>query len=177
MLFENELKILTHLVYTAFFASFFISSQLHGKMEINPPTASLIKRYAALFYELLLLLALLFVADYLFISLTHNAHSPEIKTALQIYLLGITGLYFIWMWMRGQSLAMKTWHIRLVTADNKPLSFPRAALRFVLAVCLIGISQLWALVDRDHQFLHDRLSGTRLIQDKKTAVQTITNPD
>uniref|UniRef100_E6QPX8 RDD n=1 Tax=mine drainage metagenome TaxID=410659 RepID=E6QPX8_9ZZZZ len=136
-------------------------------MEINPPTASLIKRYAALFYELLLLLALLFVADYLFISFTHNAHSPRIRTALQIYLLGITGMYFIWMWMRGQSLAMKTWHIRLVTVDNKPLSFPRAALRFVLAVCLIGISQLWALVDRDHQFLHDRLSGTRLIQSEK----------
>jgi uncharacterized RDD family membrane protein YckC len=135
-------------------------------METNPPAASLIKRYAALVYELLLLLALLFVADYLFISLTHNAHSPGIKTALQIYLLGVTGIYFIWMWMRGQSLAMKTWHIRLVTVDNKPLSFPRATLRFVLAVGLIGISQLWAWVDRDHQFLHDRLSGTRLIQSK-----------
>jgi len=33
----------------------------------------------------------------------------------------------------------------------------------VLAVALWPLSILWALVDRDRQFLHDRLAGTRLI--------------
>ena len=27
----------------------------------------------------------------------------------------------------------------------------------------MGITILWALIDRDRQFLHDRLSGTRLV--------------
>lgn len=132
-------------------------------MKPTPPTASLSKRLAALFYEALLLLALLFVADYLFISLTHNRQSAPFRIALQAWLAVVMGVYFIWQWQRGQSLAMKTWRIRLVTRDGNPLTILRCSLRLLLAICLPGISQLWALFDRDKQFLHDRLSGTRLI--------------
>jgi uncharacterized RDD family membrane protein YckC len=55
---------------------------------------------------------------------------------------------------------MKTWRIRLVGVT------PRKALfRFLYALILVptGISLLWALFDRDRQFLHDRLAGTRLV--------------
>jgi uncharacterized RDD family membrane protein YckC len=46
---------------------------------------------------------------------------------------------------------------------------PRKALiRFVLAAALLPLSILWALVDREHQFLHDRLAGTRLIDARPT---------
>ena len=43
---------------------------------------------------------------------------------------------------------------------------PRTAmLRFLLALFLVptGISIVWALFDRERQFLHDRLAGTRLV--------------
>lgn len=127
------------------------------------PAASLIRRFGAMLYEALLLLALLFIADYLFISLTHNAQSPELKTLLRLYLFTVIAIYFTWFWSRGQSLAMKTWRIKLVTAAGGKLKAPRAFIRFLLATALFGISQLWAIFDRDRQFLHDRLAGTRLI--------------
>ena len=115
-------------------------------------------------YEAFLLLALLFIADYLFIALTHNVHSPMEKTALQLYLLVVTASYFIWFWRRGQTLAMKTWRIRVVDTMGAPLSLRQALTRFTLAAVLPGLNQLWAFFDRDKQFLHDRLCGTRLVR-------------
>jgi uncharacterized RDD family membrane protein YckC len=67
-----------------------------------------------------------------------------------------------WCWLRGgQTLAMKAWRIRLVGASPA-----RALARFVLALVLVptGISILWALLDADRQFLHDRIAGTRLVR-------------
>jgi uncharacterized RDD family membrane protein YckC len=77
------------------------------------------------------------------------------------------GLYFVYQWQHhGQTLAMKTWRIRIVTiADGQPPSIPRALLRYLLAwpSVLSAVGLLWVLIDRDRQFLHDRLSGTRII--------------
>ncbi len=132
--------------------------------QSDAPTASLPKRLAAIFYELLLLAAVLFVADYLFITLTRNVHAEWLQRALQAWLFMVMGVYFSWMWLHGQSLAMKTWRIRLQRSDGGRLLPLQAALRFIVALALPGISQLWALFDADHQFLHDRIAGTRLVQ-------------
>lgn len=138
-------------------------------MNTPLPTAKLWHRFAAMLYETLLLLAVLFIADYLFITLTHNAQSPLLKALLQIYLIMVMAAYFSWFWMRGQSLAMKTWRIRVVSAsDGSKLSLRQALLRFFFS-WLIGITQIWAFFDRDGQFLHDRLAGTRLVTDAKPA--------
>ena len=67
--------------------------------------------------------------------------------------------YFLWCWLRGgQTLAMRAWHIKLV--DVTP---PKALLRLLLAGILLPVSIVWALFDRERQFLHDRLAGTRLL--------------
>ena len=132
-------------------------------MPTHLPTAGLGRRYAAMLYEGLLLVALLFVADYLFISLTHNTQSPLLKTLLQIYLLVVIAIYFSWFWARGQTLAMKTWRIRLVTVTGDKLKPYQALLRFMLAILLLGTSQIWAFFDHDGQFLHDKLMRTRLV--------------
>ena len=62
---------------------------------------------------------------------------------------------------------MKTWKLRLVSADGGPVSVRRAALRYLLAclsVALAGAGLVWAAFDRDRQFLHDRLAGTRIVR-------------
>lgn len=78
------------------------------------------------------------------------------------------GYYFTWFWTRGgQTLAMQTWKMRVVTADGKILNNKQAITRFLLAVVgifLFGIGIVWALFDRDHQYLHDRIAGTRIIK-------------
>ena len=85
---------------------------------------------------------------------------------LALHALLVTAVYFIWFWSRReQTLAMRTWKIKLVSADGGRPGMDQLLLRFMLAwpgvFLLIGI--IWAVFDRDRQFLHDRLSGTRLV--------------
>ena len=138
---------------------------------IAHPSASLLTRLAAMIYELLLVIAVLFVASFVFISLSGDAQSGWKHIVYQIFLLGVLFAYFSVFWLRsGQTLAMKTWRIKLVDRDGALITLPRAVLRFVLALLslsLFGVSILWALFDADRQFLHDRLAKTRLIYYKK----------
>ena len=83
-----------------------------------------------------------------------------LRTELQLFIVAVLAAYFLWCWLRGgQTLAMRAWHIRLVEVTPR-----KALLRFLLAAALLPLSILWALFDRDRQFLHDRLAGTRLVK-------------
>jgi len=124
-------------------------------------------RIAVMVYELLLVTAVVFVASFLIIPVVGDLHAPWQRHLFQVYILGVLFAYFSAFWLRsGQTLAMKTWRIRLVNPNGSPLTLMQAALRFVLALfglLLAGIGIWWALFDRDKQFLHDRIVGTRLM--------------
>jgi uncharacterized RDD family membrane protein YckC len=130
--------------------------------------APFLARIAAMIYELLLVTAVLFVASLPFLYLVGNAQTGWRHFVFQLYLVGVLFAYFSAFWMRsGQTLAMKTWRIRLVNPDGGRLTLKQSALRFVLAfagLLLLGIGFWWALFDRDRQFLHDRIVGTRLVR-------------
>jgi uncharacterized RDD family membrane protein YckC len=135
---------------------------------IAPVPASFLTRIAAMVYELLLVTAVLFVASLPFLYLVGNAETGWRHLVFQLYLTGVLFAYFSAFWMRsGQTLAMKTWRIRLVRLDGGRLTLRQSALRFALALAgllLAGVGFWWALFDRDRQFLHDRLAGTRLVR-------------
>jgi len=130
--------------------------------------APFLVRIAAMIYESLLVTAVVFVASFIIIPVVGEMHAPWQRHLFQIYILGVLFAYFSAFWLRsGQTLAMKTWRIRLVTVDGGTLVFRQAVLRFFLALIgllLAGAGFWWALFDRDRQFLHDRLAGTRLIR-------------
>jgi uncharacterized RDD family membrane protein YckC len=117
-------------------------------------------------YDALLLVAVLFIAGFAFIYSTDYPRHQNLKPLLQLFLLSIIAAYFCWFWCKsGQTLAMKTWRIKLENRNGALLSPLQALIRFALALvglCLGGITILWALVDREKQFLHDRLTGNRL---------------
>jgi uncharacterized RDD family membrane protein YckC len=125
-------------------------------------------RLACLFYEALTVVAVVIVFEIIpYTILGAAVHLAPSGKVLLAHLFLILLLYFAWQWTRGgQTLAMKTWRIRLVTADGEPLSPNIALLRYTLAwigILPFGLTFLWALLDRDGLYLHDRLSGTRLI--------------
>jgi uncharacterized RDD family membrane protein YckC len=112
-------------------------------------------------YEAFLVFAVSFFAAwaFFFASGGRDATRGGLRTELQVFILVVLAAYFLWCWLRGgQTLAMRAWRIRLI--DVTP---GKAVLRFLLALAVLPLSILWALVDRDRQFLHDRLAGTRLI--------------
>jgi uncharacterized RDD family membrane protein YckC len=72
----------------------------------------------------------------------------------------------VFCWVRtGQTLAQKTWNLRLTDLDGSLLRPPRAILRYLLALPSVGsgLGLIWALIDPERQFLHDRLIGSRLV--------------
>ncbi|HYJ18357.1 MAG TPA: RDD family protein [Burkholderiales bacterium] len=133
----------------------------------NPPPAPLRIRLLSLFYEVMLLFAIVFVFSYLFLSLARDAQSGLARLVFQIYLLAVCGAYFMFCWVRsGQTLPMKTWRLRLVMSSGDPVSMSAAFRRYLVAVpaMLSGIGILWALFDRERLFLQDRIAGTRIVR-------------
>ncbi len=130
-------------------------------------SAGLPRRLASGAYELLLLIALLFVAAFIYLVVFGSAVETPQRYYFQCYLLLVSGTYFVWFWIHGgQTLAMKTWRLRLVAVDGNTLSRKQALFRFTLAVIglfFFGVTWWWALLDREHALLHDRLAGTRLV--------------
>lgn len=145
---------------------------------------------ACMVYEAMLLFGVVFIAGWLFSTLLQQRHALYLRSALQYWLFLVLGIYFVWFWTHGgQTLAMKTWRIKLVTARGIQVGVWRAIARYFLSwmwflpglliawdahvkgwwLALIPMLNviLWgttAFLDPDRQFLHDRLAKTRLIQ-------------
>ena len=140
-------------------------------------------------YEGMLLFAVVFVAGWLFSTLGQMRDAMDARRPLlQAFLFVVFGVYFTWFWAKGQTLAMKTWGIRVVDREGRPLTQGRALLRYACSwlwflpplaliapfklggaqnlVLVLGWVAVWALLSRFHpqrQFWHDALAGTRLI--------------
>ena len=153
------------------------------------PAPALMRRMACWLYEGVLLFAVVFVAGFLFSALgqVRDAMDPR-RPLLQAFLFVVFGLYFTWFWAKGQTLAMKTWKIRIVDRAGRPLRQGRALLRYCcswlwflpplalfaiwkpqpshVAAVVLGWVALWAMASRLHperQFWHDAMAGTRLV--------------
>lgn len=149
---------------------------------------SITRRFACMLYEALLLVGVVFVAGLLFGILTQTRNALDNRHGLQAFIFFVLGVYFVWFWAKGQTLAMKTWHIRLQTVTGASVSQKRALVRYMLAwlwilppIWLASLLQanalytlalaaiwagVWAILGRlrsDHQFWHDAWSGTKLV--------------
>jgi len=130
--------------------------------------AGLRRRLASMLYESLLLLGVLsvtFMLPHLALGMAYEIVLPGPLLFLHVFV--VMGIYFVWYWGHGgQTLAMQTWRLRIVSADGMPPSMKQLLLRYLLSwpsLLLYGAGLLWAFFDRDRQFLHERLSGTRII--------------
>jgi uncharacterized RDD family membrane protein YckC len=141
-------------------------------------------------YEAVLVFAIVAIAGLLFDFVTQSRHALKLRHARQAWLFLVLGAYFVYFWHRGgQTLAMKTWGIRLVAPGHAEVPTKKAIARYLLAwmwflpgmaisymmglqgwASIVAISVtmiLWALTIRgnpERQFLHDYLLGTRLIR-------------
>ncbi len=92
------------------------------------------RRIICLIYESLLLLAVLFIASFIFHLIFRDTNAVYFRPLFQFYLLVIMGYYFIWFWTHGgQTLAMQTWKMRVVSADGSSLTKKQAITRYLLA--------------------------------------------
>jgi len=157
-------------------------------MQNELKTPGLWRRMACWMYEGMLMFGVVFLAGYLFGTLSQTHNAMDNRHALQAFLFVIFGIYFTWFWAKGQTLAMKTWNIRVVDRQGAAISQTRALARYGLswlwflpplaaiapfhltgaesALIITGWVIVWALLSRLHpqgQFWHDAWAGTRLV--------------
>lgn len=122
-------------------------------------------KLACLIYEALILIALAMFITLLFIAIVGDAtHYPR-KFFLQLTLWISIGWYFVAQWSSiGQTLAMKTWTLKITQKNGQMISRPMAIKRYVLASVLLGLGFVWAVFDKEGQYLHDRIANTRIIR-------------
>ena len=158
-------------------------------------TPALSRRMASFVYEGVLLFGIGLIPGAigaLFVALTGQQHPMQSDDALRVITFAVYAVYFTWFWSaRGQTLPMQTWHIRVVTREGERLSQSRALARFIascawfapatllaaangwtrwqgLAAAAVGIVAyaLLALLHPQHQFWHDALCRTQLVESK-----------
>ncbi len=131
------------------------------------PSATLLRRLLSLVYEALLLTAVVLLSGGVATVTAEALGTGYTRMLTQTSLLMLCPAYFLSQWLRsGQTLPMKTWRLRLETRDGRRLNAATALWRLFLAGIGYGaggITVLWALFDRDRQFMHDRLCGTRIV--------------
>jgi uncharacterized RDD family membrane protein YckC len=129
--------------------------------------AGLARRLLSLLYETLLIVALAVAGMVPLVILADQLDPVWQRPLNQACLILLAVAYFTWQWtVGGQTLAMKTWRLKLITREGTPLTLGRSIRRFAFALAglaLGGVGFAWALFDRESQFLHDRLAGTKII--------------
>jgi uncharacterized RDD family membrane protein YckC len=157
------------------------------------PTPSLPRRMTCFVYEATLMFGIALVPAVLgtvFFAQTGQSHPLQTEGVVRAFALVVYGIYFVGCWsVRGQTLAMQTWRIRVVTAEGARVGQARALARYVacciawfapatlvaallqlrpwptLAAVVLGIVlyALLALAAPGGQFWHDIVCGTRLV--------------
>lgn len=174
---------------------------------IEPPTIGrsliapgLLRRMAAFLYEGVLLFGVCVATALVYSPLVQQHHALKGRLGLEVSLFVVIGAYFVWFWTHGgQTLAMKTWHVRLVDRAGQPVHAGRAALRYALswmwfaplalayttdlhprqssqALVLSALMLAWmgfyaalSFFHPQRQFWHDALAGTRLVDAREPA--------
>ena len=154
------------------------------------PWPGIARRLACFVYEGVLLFGVVVVAGLVYGLVTQQRHALVGALGLRVFLFFVLGGYFVWFWTHGgQTLAMQTWRIRLVTRDGLPLTRLRALCRYLLAwlwfvpaLVALKLAGLQgglaafgaiaagvlayaglALLHPDRQYWHDAACGTRLV--------------
>jgi len=130
------------------------------------------RRLAAMFYDGLLLVALWFLVTALLLAVSGGYMAdPDrplwLLSTLRVSLLLVTFMFFAGFWTHGgQTLGMRAWRLKLISASGDPVTWKQALWRFAAAIPSIGafgLGLIWMLLDKERCAVHDRLSGTRLI--------------
>lgn len=142
-----------------------------------PPVPGLLRRFAAMLYDSLLLFAVGWTVTAVAVGLrAASVGEAAIRASgkaaasglpLQVAIAATTVLFFGWFWTRsGQTLGMQAWRLRVQQPDGSAIGWRQALIRMggaVLSGLCLGAGYWWALFDRDRCTWHDRLSGTRVV--------------
>ena len=138
--------------------------------------AGLLRRLAAMFYDGLLLVAILMIATALMLLLTGGeaitpTDHPWLELAYRLVIVGLLVLFFGTFWTRrGQTLGMASWRLRVEREDGSMLTWGDTVKRLAAALLSwlpLGLGYLWIVFDREGNFIKswgEPGTGTRVLE-------------
>lgn len=143
------------------------------------PAAGLIRRLAAIGYDLFLLIAIWMVTTFAYLGLRVLVSGAEQVQQqadsglldgdylLRLVLFGASLLFYISFWtLKGQTLGMQVWRIRVEQPNGHAITRKQGVIRFFVAQAAWlcgGLGWLWMLWDKQSRTWADIASGTRLV--------------
>jgi len=141
-------------------------SGLQDKTHPDHNNVGLLRRLAAILYDLLLLLAILLIASLPW-TISGIQQGQDGYTIYVIFIYTLIPLYYIGFWASsGQTLGMKTWKICVVDLNGERIGWSQALWRMIYAILstvVFGLGFIHALFDKQNRTWHDILSQSRLI--------------
>lgn len=132
--------------------------------------AGVFRRFGAMLYDSLLLVAMLLLASIPPVVLNggpirDGTPLGELKNMFYFaYLLLLIFLFYGWFWTRnGQTLGMAAWRIRILSSNDSSPDWKQVAIR--LSTALLGLANLWVWFDRNRLGWHEHLSRTKTIRE------------
>ena len=133
--------------------------------ESSLPPAGLPRRLGAMFYDSILLFAILLTVGFALRAVTADP-AALYSTAYRACQLLVSFAFFGWFWLNGgQTLGMRAWKIRLRSSLGGPVTLWQVMKRFVMSffcwVFFLGF--LWMLIDPKKRTWHDWVSDTEVV--------------
>ncbi len=144
----------------------------HSEAPVSSNKVTFIRRMGIFLYEVFLLFAALFavaaIPTVAFNITDTNPYYPFLVQGLGVLLFCTGFLYFAWAWRRtGQTLALKTWKVKLVSMDGGIITWRQAFIRYLVSIISLlagGLGFFWALFSKDNSTWHGRASSTKLVR-------------
>ena len=139
-------------------------------MDNEYQSAGLFRRLAAILYDSLLIIAIWLITTLLLVAIINDGNALR-GPLFQLGLYLEACLFYSYFWrLRGQTLGMQVWKIKLVNSELQTLSWQECFARLFFAfvsISMLGLGFIWILFDPDRLAWHDRASGTRVVLLKK----------
>jgi uncharacterized RDD family membrane protein YckC len=131
------------------------------------PAAGLLRRLAALCYDVLLVSSILMLVTLAIIALSGGKPVTPGNLLYQLTLVGAMGAFFVGFWvLGGQTLGMRAWRLRVQRPSGDVLNWKTGLIRFaagILSIAAFGLGFVWMLADSQGLTWHDRIAGTRVV--------------
>ena len=131
-----------------------------------PRNVGLARRFGAIVYDLLLVIALMMVVTLLFVAAREGMYVAPGDTLYRIALVAIAYVFFVGFWTyKGRTLGMQSWGLQLECMDGAKVGICLSTIRFSAAIISwlpAGLGYGWQIWDKENLTWHDRLSQTRI---------------
>ena len=125
------------------------------------------RRLAAISYDLLLLIAILFIATSVALPLQDGEAFTPNSLSYSLYLLGVSFLFYAWFWTKsGQTLGLLAWKLQVCHTDGSLITWKQALIRFIVAIvswAALGLGVFWVFFNKDRLTWYDICSNSRVV--------------